>query len=287
MAEFTIISPMGTQLPLVENEYFHLIRLDGQTEFAASISSTAGGGKDGATVNSVATNPRPLIVTLRIRPDVNVEDAKRYVFRFVKPKQNHEIVWRQNNRTLTITGFCEAATMGRWDNGVALQITFFCDQPYWEDAESVVQEISDIIPLHYFTATIGDMLYFDNDTTGIVMGEYDTARTRSYTNFGDVAVGLEIVIHALSAATNPTIYAATDKFIGLQGVTLAAGERVTITTHRGNKDIVKNGVSIIDKIKPGSTWLEMETGVNTFTITAEEADTDNMFFEIIYKQRYV
>lgn len=285
MAEFKIVSPLNTVLSLSDNDYFHLIEIDSQTGFNASVSAASSSGYDGATVNSIATDPRSIIITLKIKSGVDVEEAKRYIFRHIKPKQNHKIIWNRNKREIEIEGYCEAATMPRWENGVACQITFFCGQPYWEDVETVIQEISDIIPVHYFTYSENDMLYFDDD--GIVMGEYDAARTREYYNSGDTSVGVEIVINALATVTNPVIYAAPDKYIGVEGVTLSAGDKMIITTQKGNKDITKDGVSIIDKLKPGSTWLQLEVGDNTFTINSDESDTSNMYFEMIYKQRYV
>lgn len=285
MAEFKIISPLNTVLSLSDNEYFHLVDVDSQTGFNASVSSVVSSGHDGANVNSITTDPRSIVITLKIKQGVDVEEAKRYIFRHIKPKQNHKIIWSRNKRELEIEGYCEAATMPRWENGVGCQITFFCGQPYWEDVETVIQEISDIISVHYFTLEDDDMLYFDDD--GIVMGEYDTARTRDYYNSGDTSVGIEIVINALATVTNPAIYATPDKYIGVEDVTLSAGDKITITTQKGNKDITKDNVSIIDKLKPGSTWLQLEVGNNTFTINSDDSDTSNMYFEIIYKQRYV
>lgn len=284
MAEFQIISPFNTVLPLIDNDYFHLIEVDSQTGFNASISSNKSSGYDGANVNSLSTDPRAIVITLQIKQSVDVEEAKRYIFSYIKPKQKHTIIWNRNKRELSIEGYCENATMPRWENGVKCQITFFCEQPYWEDIDAVIQEISDVIPLHYFTVQEDDMLYFDAD--GIVMGEYDLARTRNYYNSGDVSVGVEIVINALKTVTNPVIYSAVDKYIGAD-ITLAAGEKIIITTHKGNKDITKDGVSIIDKLRQGSSWLQLETGENTFTINSDEEATDNMYFEIIYSQRYV
>lgn len=287
MAEFKIISPNNEVLPIQDNIYFDLIDIDGQTMFNSSISTVTIGGNDGATINTIAANPRSIIMTLRIKNGVDVEGAKRYIFRFIKPKQKHKIIWNRNQREIYIEGVCESASMPRWQNGITCQITFFCEQPFWEDVDTIVQEISNIIPLHYFTSDDEDMLYFDGESGGIVLGEYDTARTRNYYNSGDVDVGIEIVINALKTVTDPVIYMSPDIFIGVDDVILQAGEKITITTQKGYKDILKDGVSIIDKIRPGSTWLQMKTGNNTFTIDSSDETNDNMVFEIIYAQRYV
>lgn len=284
MAEFTIISARGDRLPLNGNPRFELIGIDGQTENDNALHSSTTVGTDGDTVNSISTNPRPMVIYLYITQ--NVEQTKRYILSYVKPKQRHCLEWKQENRTLVISGVVQKITMPRWQNGIVMQIALHCEQPYWEDAEAVVQEVSEIVPLHYFTTSDNDMLFFDYDDDGISFGEYDVARTKTFYNSGDVAVGLEIVVNALKTVTNPIIYASPDKYIGAN-ITLNAGETLTITTGRGNKDIRKDGVSVIGNIMQGSTFLQLETGDNTFTIDSDETDIDNMYFEIIYSQRYV
>ena len=130
------------------------------------------------------------------------------------------------------------------------------------------------------------MLYFDYYSNGNALSEYNVTRTKDFYNSGDVAVGMRIEIMALDTVTNPVIYSAYDKYIGVNGVTLAAGESIVITTGKGEKDIQKDGVSIIDKIREGSTWLQLETGENTFNIDSDDTSNNNMYFNIIYKQRY-
>lgn len=285
MAEFSIVAENGKTLNLLSNPYFVVIDIDGQTGFNNSISSYSG-VYDGAGVSNVRTEPRQIDITLHIINGVNVESAKRYIFDVIKPKKYHKIIWTQDKRTLVINGLCESAEMPRWQNGILCKISFFCRQPYWEDIENAIQEISATIGLHYFTNDNKDMLYFDYYSNGNALSEYNVTRTKDFYNSGDVAVGMRIEIMALDTVTNPVIYSAYDKYIGVNGVTLSAGESIVITTGKGEKDIQKDGVSIIDKIREGSTWLQLETGENTFNIDSDDTSNNNMYFNIIYKQRY-
>ena len=82
--EFTIISPLGTELELFDNKYFTLDDIEGQTEINNSISSSKISGADGETVNNVATDVRPLVFTLTINENIDVEEAKRYILQYVK-----------------------------------------------------------------------------------------------------------------------------------------------------------------------------------------------------------
>lgn len=304
MFELNFISARGDVLPLVNNPLFHLRHVDGMTTGDTSLSSVVIGGVDGDTVNNVQGMPRTLIIDLQPRSGVNVEEAKREILRIVKYKQRGGLIWTLNGRTITIAGIVEQIDMPRFTETVILQITLHCEQPFWEDIDDVIQQISDVINLHYFTNDPAGMLYFPDD--GIALGEYDTIRTKSFHNDGDVAVGLEINILAHDTVTNPIIYDQYGNYFGLgyelesdsggagigtalvsNPLVMNAGDNIVITTFKGNKTVTLNGVNIFDKIKPGSTWLQLETGDNLFSINSDDTSISNMSFSLIYKQRYI
>lgn len=285
------ISARGDRLPLVGNNLFTLTHVDGMTAAASSIASSTMGGADGDIVNNVQANARPIVLDLRINDGVNVEDAKRAVLQIVKIKQLGTLEWTHGERTVTISGIVESVDMPRWTNEVTMQISMYCSQPFWEDLDFVVRQISEAIDLHWFTDSAGGMLYFPDQ--GIPLGEYDTTRTKQFHNSGDVAVGLEISIVAFDTVTNPIIYDGNGNFFGVgygdaaKCVQLQAGDNVIITTHKGQKNITLNGKSILAKLRPQSTWLQLEAGDNLFTINSEDDSLTNMTFSLIYKQRYV
>lgn len=285
------ISARGDTLPLVGNNLFTLTNVDGQTYAAASIASNVVGGVDGAIVNSVQANARSIVLDLRINSGVDVETAKREVLKVVKIKQRGTLAWTQNGRTLTITGVVESIEMPRWRNAVSMQLTMYCDQPFWEDVDNVVQEIKEAISLHYFTADANDMLYFPTD--GIAFGEYDTSRTKEVYNDGDVDVGLEIVITAFAEVTNPIVYDGDGNFFGIgygdgdKQVKMSKGDNIVVTTHKGKKSVTLNGRNVLSKLRPRSTWLQLAAGHNIFTINSDDDSIINMAFTLTYKQRYV
>ena len=285
------ISARGDRLPLATSEYFYVSHIDGMTVAATSIASSTMGGTDGDIVNNVQANPRPIVIDLRIKDSVDVEEAKRAVLQVVKIKQRGSLEWTQNEKTVTISGIVESVDMPRWTNAVTMQISMYCSQPFWEDLNFIVQQISEAIDLHWFTDSAAGMLYFPEQ--GIPLGEYDTIRTKRFHNGGDVAVGLEISIVAFDTVTNPIIYDGNGNFFGVgygdgaKRVQLEAGDNVIITTHKGQKNITLNGKSILSKLRPQSAWLQMEAGDNLFTINSEDDSLTNMTFSLIYKQRYV
>ncbi len=304
MTQLDFIGLHGEILPLLGNPLFHVTHIDGMTTANTSVATAVVGGFDGDTVNNIQATPRTLIIDLRPRSGVNVEEAKREILKVVKLKQRGGLIWTQNERTVAINGIVEAIEMPRFSEAVVMQITLHCEQPFWEDIDDVIKQISEAINLHYFTNNPEDMLYFTEN--GLPFGEYDTIRTKTFYNDGDVAVGLEIRILAHDTVTNPIIYDQNGNYFGVGyelesasantgigtawvsvPVVMQAGDEIVITTHKGNKKVTFNGTNIFDKIKPNSTWLQLETGNNTFSINSDDDSITNMSFSLIYKQRYV
>lgn len=289
MIELLFVSKWGGVLDLIHSDLFTLTNVDGMTAAATDISSVVIGGIDGDYINNIQAQPRGIIFDLRIKQNVNVEYAKRAVLEIVKLKQSCSLQWTQNNRTLTIKGVVDTVTMPRWNNEVTMQISIHCGQPFWEDLNEILAEISEAKNLHYFTDIEGDMLYFPE--AGIPLGEYDLSRTRKFFNAGDVAVGMIIEVLAVDTVTNPIIYDQNGNFFGVgygsKSLTMYAGDKLIINTKTGEKSVTLNGVSQLDKVKPRSTWLQFAAGENEFSINSEDLSVENMIFSLIYKQRYI
>lgn len=288
--ELIYISKWGGVLNLTDNEYCWLINTDGITAATTDLSTVVIGGIDGDIINNIQAQPRGIILDLRIKRECNVEDAKRAILEIIKLKQTCTLQWTQNERTLTIKGVVDSITMPRFNNAVTMQVSIHCGVPFWEDLNDILSEISEAKNLHYFTTDPDGMLYFP-DEEGIPLGEYDTSRTRTFNNAGDVAVGMQIEVVAYSTVTNPIIYDQNGNFFGVgygsKSVVMNTGDTLLINTKAGEKSVTLNGVSLLDKIKPHSTWLQLEAGENEFSINSDDTAVDNMVFNLIYKQRYV
>ncbi|MGA4517422.1 phage distal tail protein [Solibacillus silvestris] len=289
MAIFEFVSKRGDRLSLSNGENYKLVNIDGQTAAKTDISSVVTGGSDGDFVNNVQAQPRPIVIDLRIIADV--ENTKRSILDVIKIEQEASLLWTQENRTVEIKGIVESIDMPRWTETTIMQITLHCSQPFWEDINQIITEINEAISLHYFTEQPNDMLYFPAE--GIVLGEYDTTRTREIHNQGDVAVGLEIEILALRQVINPIIYNGNGEFFGCgygsgnKRVVMNTGDHIVIKTGKDEKSVTFNGQSILSKIKPKSTWLQLAAGDNIFSINDDSADLSNVTFSLIYKRRYI
>lgn len=279
MLTLDFISARGTELPLANNENFALIGVDGMTQSDVSLATSTVPSMDGDTVNNAQTQPRTIVLYLEVKQGKNVEDVKRLIASCIKPKLPGTLRWKQNKREVKITGIVSSVIMPRFSQKCVFQVSMYCSKPYWEDTEFLIAKISHITDLHYFP------LHFTEE--GMPFGVHDEARQKVIVNNGDVDSGMSVVIRAYSTVTNPVLYnVETGQYIGVID-TLQEGEEITISTHKGTKTITKNGVNILNKLKSGSTFLQLEVGNNHFMIDSDDEAKDNMYFLITAKQQYV
>lgn len=277
------IGANGSMLDLLDNPYFHLINVDGMTGVASGIAASTTPSMDGDKVNSVRTQPREIVLDMKIKHSANVEEAKRHILRAIKPKQRGRLVLHQDGRDVEIAGVVEEISMPRFEQGVTMQVSLYCSAPYWQDVENVVIEISRVLDAHYFPL---DLMGLAFPVEGVVMGVYDTNMTRTYTNDGDAECGMVITIIALANVVNPRIFKADGSFIGVND-SMVAGDEIVINTNRGEKGITKNGVNILNKIRAGSTFLQLDTGDNELTVDSDGSTEGNVYFLLSFKRRFV
>lgn len=280
---FDFISAKGAAMPLLNSQYFTLTGIDGFTTVTSSIASVVVPFVDGDTITNIQAQPRSVVLYLRLKETAGIEAAKRYIFQYIKPKLNGTLQLQQDGRNIELVGVVEAIDLPRFAQGCTMAITLHCSQPYWRDVDFIVAEISQIIDMHYFPLPEGGLAF---PVEGVPFGAYDEDLTQELTNAGDVETGMVITIIASGPVVNPRIYnTQTGDFIGIND-TLQGNDAVTISTIKGQKTITKNGSNIIDKIIPGATFLQLETGTNEFTILADGGIND-VYFTLTYKQLYI
>ena len=278
MPNLVYISPMNTSISLGDHKDFILSDVEGLTRAGVAISANDNANEDGTTVNNSRTQPRGIVLYLTTKPNADVEAVKREVLGVIKLKQKGRLQWIQKDKTIEIEGIVEAIEMPRFTDSVVIQITMYCAQPYWQDLYYIVKYIELVDDMHKFT------LVFPQGV-GISFGKYNTDLTKTFVNYGDSSVGCIITIIATSYIENPLLERVDGKFFGVNEQ-MQQGDSIIINTIKGKKSVTKNGVNIMHKIKERSTWLQLETGENTFTIS-DSGKTGNLYFTFEYKQRYV
>lgn len=292
--ELILTNKNGQTLDLLNNDrYFILSNAQGLHGLDTDIATAESPYLDGTIVENVKALPRGISLTFKLVP--NIKEAIDFFTSIVKTKQYVTLTETENGKTIVIKGIATIPPYTRMSAMCEIQLDIYCGQPYWEDIGTIVGDISSTLPRLYFPYETGQ--YFtpvNGYYGGRVFSVVDTALEKTFTNDGDVAVGIKITIIALAEVSNPTIYCSTGEQNGNYmklNLTLSGNDEVVINTTRGNKYITINGSDTYDgqpvlsylEFK-GNDWLQMETGDNTFNITAEPSD--EIYFTISFKRRW-
>ena len=273
---------------------FILYKADALHGIDTDISETESPFIDGTQIESVRALPRSIELGFKIVGDVQA--AIDYFTSYVKSKQFitlEEI--NDNNRDIVIKGVATIPPYTRMLQACEINLTVYCGQPYWEDAQTIINELTMYIDLMYFPIT-GQ--WFTEE--GRPFGAIDLNVTKTFTNDSDTSVGMQIEILALDTLVNPRLSCDSGNQVGWYmqlNVTLQENDTVIINTVRGNKYITINGSNmyngepILNSLEfSGNDWLQLETGDNVFSATAiengERVPASNVYFGITYKGRY-
>lgn len=282
-AKLEFIGANGNVINLFDNPYYGITNIDGFTVADVEVASSTTASIDGDVINNLRVTPRTVVLDLKVKNNVNVETAKRWLLQTVKPKLPGRIRMTQDGRETELGGIVENIEMPRFTNGVICQVSLYCSVPYWQDVNYVLVEISRLIDLHYFPKDQGGLAF---PSGGIPLGSYNLNNTQTYYNDGDAETGMLITIIALGDVVNPIIYDVTGAYIGVID-TMVEGDVIEINTNRGEKYVRKNGENIFSKIKSGSSFLQLAIGDNQLTVNADSGTQNNMYFMITFKRRFV
>lgn len=272
---------------------FILYKADAMHGIDTDISTNISPYVDGATVESVRALPRSINLGFKIVG--NVQSAIDYFTSYVKSKQLITLEEINDDKDIVIKGIATIPPYTRMLRACEINLTIYCGQPYWEDAQSIIAALSMYLDLLYFP-TEGQ--YFT--PTGRPFGAIDTQVTKTFTNGGDTSVGMLIEIVALGSVVNPRISCDSGDQVGWYmqlNLTLNENDTVDISTVRGSKYITINGSNTVNNVPilnylefNGNDWLQLETGDNIFNATAEvngeRVPAPNVYFGITYKARY-
>ena len=282
-AKLEFIGANGNIINLFDNPYYGITNIDGFTVADVEVASSTTASIDGDVINNLRVTPRTVVLDLKVKNNVNVETAKRWLLQTVKPKLPGRIRMTQDGRETELGGIVENIEMPRFTNGVICQVSLHCSVPYWQDVNYVLVEISRLIDLHYFPKDQGGLAF---PSGGIPLGSYNLNNTQTYYNDGDAETGMLITIIALGDVVNPIIYDVTGAYIGVID-TMAEGDVIEINTNRGEKYVRKNGENVFSKIRSGSSFLQLAIGDNQLTVNADSGTQNNMYFMITFKRRFV
>ncbi len=276
---FILKNEAGAELKLTGNPLFDLSYIEGLTKYAGNIASSTSALADGDTVTNAQALPRDIVIDLSIKDGVDVEGALNAIKSVVKPKKKVVLYWKDK----TIEGIASDMDAPRFSEKVVLQISLHCSNPWWQSVQNVITEIAESIPLAHFAMSF--LIDAEGNVESKPLGEIDLNRTKSFNNDGDVAVGMDISIVAVGEVVNPSLRRNNGDFIGCN-LTLHEGDEIKISTHKGRKTITLNGANVMSKIMRGSSFMQLDTGEQEFTLAADSG-ASFCYFTVSFSKMYM
>lgn len=280
MFTLKIENAKGNLIELTQNESnYQVINIDGLEPPKAQLYTSEVASVDGAKFKSSKLDMRNLVVTLKINGDA--EKNRINLYKYFASGKRCKVYYRNGTRDVYIEGYVETIECPLFTVNQQMQISIVAPNPYFNSLDIIYNDISLVLAGFTFPFAI--------EETGVIIAELVPNKVTSVVNDGEFATGANIVIRALADNVfNPVIYNSdTGEYLAIN-VKLNKGDIVRVNTNKGSKSIIKieNGVelNIMNALDYGSTWLQLEAGINNFTYDAVFPELLEVIFE--YHHQY-
>lgn len=268
MFNLKVENTKGQILQLSQNEsVYQIINVEGLTPPNANIFTTPIVNTDGEHFKSSKLQVRNLVITLKIKGDV--EKNRIALYQFFRTSKSCKVYYSNGTRDVYIEGYCESFVGGLFSQSQQMQISLLCNNPYFKSVDILIHDFSKLVS--------GFTFPFSIDENGIVFSDLQSEKITTVVNNGEMATGILITMVAMKdGIENPTIYnVRTGEYLRIE-TTLNKSDTLIVDTNKGKKSITKiiNGVSenAINSMSGSSTWLQLESGAHDFTYDADSLD---------------
>lgn len=243
---------------LISNSKYVIKSSTGEGPVKANVVTTVFGSSDGEFIQSTSIPKRNLVLTLGYNPDYasdeTVEDLRQDLYAIVPPGASVRLRFL-NDKMETVEG-----------SGVVESL----EPVLWTDTPEV--QLSVILPLPTL----------DSLSTITLTGTQASAIPIAYS--GTAKTGFVLDITARAAITAISVNNGVDPLLQAS-VSLASGDKVSISTVKGARYIRKNGTSILGNLTQGDLFMTLNPLVTNLKVnTSSNAAAD---VSINYKTRYV
>lgn len=269
-----------SQVKLTQNENkWQITRVTGLNPPAAVISTAAVAGFDGERFNSSRMGKRNIVIDFVINGSVdrNLTELNSVIF----PKRYIKVYYASRSKDLYIEGYVEAFEYDHFNNKCACQLSVICLSPFWISNELTEANLSPVVDLFEFPFSI--------PVEGIALSEFVGSRTGIVPNRGNIETGAIIEIEAVHNIVEPYIVNITTGEKMTIRRELKTGDRIIISTIKGDKYIKSDcncvESNIINYLTSDSSWIKLVPGNNQFNYAAVYG-TDNMRVTVKHRDLY-
>lgn len=260
---------------------FYLDNIDGIHDLVGEISSLKNAYGVGESYINTNVEKRNIVITGFIID--NFIENREKLFRVFPLKKDGTLYYYEENLARRINYKVENVDVIDKGYPKTFQISLICLDPYFKDEKNTVLHIANWIPLLTFPL-------FIPTPQGMRFGVKNRTKMAYIKNDTSVEFGITITFKANDVVTNPYLFNVDFREKIQIKKDMKPGDKIVITTHRNNKNIIyisSNNISEnINNLKMlDSKFLQVHSGNNTFRHGAD-ANEDNLETTIEYSKEY-
>ena len=278
--KLTYVNEKGQSIEFSVHSPFFCSEISGIDGIKNNIYTAKGAGQDGVTVTGDSLDIRDIVVQGTVRGDT--ERNRLILLSNLNPKLKAKLIYVNAGVEKYIDCKVEKAPTITKEKWPKFLVSFFCADPFWQDANEAKVEIA---------LWVGDFSFpLEILETGIEIGHREPSLIVNVLNEGDVKGDMSIVFTALATVVNPSLLNVNSGLFIKVNKTLTAGEVITVTTGFGNKKVTStlNGVvtNAFNFIDINSTFLQLDAGDNLYRYNAESG-LDNLEVSIYHRNKFL
>lgn len=250
---------------------YYVTKVEGLTPPATTINTAKAGIIDGTFFNSASVEERNIVISLTINGDIEANRQKLY--RIFPRKTACTVYFKNANRDVKIQGYVETIEADLFSKREKAQISIICPRPYFEDLATIYAELAATLAMFEFPFAIEE----DNPIPFSEATDYPIAEIM---NEGDAEAGCIISIEVNDTIQGiKIINTSTQQFFYLDSA-FVDHDKITISTISGQMGVTRERggakTNILNYVGANSTWLRLAPGVNYFTYTIDDGDTEDV-----------
>lgn len=250
---------------------YYVTDVSGLTPPATTINTAKAGIIDGTFFNSASVEERNIVISLTINGDIEANRQKLY--RIFPRKTACTVYFKNANRDVKIKGYVETIECDPFVMREKAQISIICPRPYFEDLATIYAELAATLAMFEFPFAIEE----DNPIPFSEATDYPIAEIM---NEGDAEAGCIINIEVNDTIQGiKIINTSTQQFFYLDSA-FVDHDKITISTISGQMGVTRERggtkTNILNYVGANSTWLRLAPGVNYFTYTIDDGDTEDV-----------
>lgn len=266
------------ELAFPEKSGFAVHKIDGLGPPKANVNSIELATSDGSIFTSSRITSRNIIIGLKFLSKPTTEDVRQLTYKYFPIKKRIKLLVEADNRSCYTHGYVESNEPDIFSKDSGCQISVLCQDPYLYSEDINVTVFSGIDSMFEFE--------WSNESLSEDLIEFGEIKNNTFNAVyynGEVDAGLTIIIHALNAVSNISIFNAKTNESMTINIDLIQGDDLIISTLKGGKyaSLLRGGTytNVLNLLDKSSNWFQLTKGENVFVYTAQ-VGVENLEFRM-------